>query len=137
MKVTGLAGALNVFEHYSKDKPKKIRQARVKTARYILNYAKKLAPKQTGKLRNSGTVDNTLDNSKITFNADYAPYIEFGTGGLVEIPAGFEELAIEFYQGSRSTRAKNIQMSPQPFLIPAFLNGSQIYKEQVEIILKE
>jgi hypothetical protein len=46
-------------------------------------------------------------------------------------------LAIEFYQGSRSTRAKNIQMSPQPFLIPAFLNGSQIYKEQVEIILKE
>ena len=132
MKVTGLTDALMVFEHYSKDKPKMIRQSMRITARYILNRAKKLTPKRTGKLRNSGTIDNTLDNSVITFNAEYAPYVEFGTGGLVEIPTGFEDLALDFYHG----RSTNIQMQAQPFLIPAFLVGSEMYQEQIEIILK-
>ena len=133
MKVRGLSDALKVFSHYSDDKPKKIRQARRIAGRVILNEAKKKAPKLTGKLRNSGTVEHTLDNTKITFNADYAPYIEFGTGGSVEIPAGFEELAIQF----KGTGKRTINIKPQPYLIPTFQAGSNSYKKEVERILQE
>lgn len=133
MIVRGLSDALKVFNHYSNDKPKKIRQARVTEARKILNQAKVKAPKLTGKLRNSGTVENTLDNSKITFNADYAPYLEFGTGGSVSIPAGFEDLAIQFKGKGKRT----INIKPQPYLIPSFLVGSENYKKEVERILQE
>jgi hypothetical protein len=133
MKVTGLSGALNVFRHFSDDKPKKIRQARRIAGRVILNEAKKKAPKLTGKLRNSGVVEHTLDNTKITFNAEYAPYLEFGTGGNVSVPAGFEDLAIQFKGDGKRT----INIKPQPYLIPAFLSGSISYQKEVERILKE
>jgi hypothetical protein len=133
MIVRGLSDALKVFNHYSNDKPKKIRQARRVEARKILNQAKTKAPKLTGKLRNSGIVEHTLDNTKITFNADYAPYLEFGTGGNVSIPAGFEELAIQF----KGKGIKQINIKPQPYLIPAFLTGSANYQKEVERILQE
>jgi hypothetical protein len=137
MIVRGLSDALKVFNHYSEDKPKKIRHARRVEARKILNQAKTKAPKLTGKLRNSGTVDHTLDNSKISFGGDaeigYAAYLEFGTGGNVSIPAGFEDLAIQF----KGKGIKQINIKPQPYLIPAFLTGSENYKKEVERILQE
>ena len=134
MRVTGLAGALNVFRHFSEDKPKKIRQARRIAGRGILNEAKRNAAKQTGKLRNSGVVEHTLDNSKISFGGDdeigYAAYVEFGTGGKVKIPAGFEDLAWQYYKNGEG------RMEAQPYLIPAFLSGSISYQKEVERILQ-
>lgn len=132
IKVNGVADVLAMFRAYQNDVPKKIKQARYSKARQILNDAKKNAPKLTGKLRNSGIVENGEQVSKITFNADYAPFLEFGTGGNVDIPAGFEELAIQF----KGAGKRQINIKAQPYLIPAFLKGSIEFKNECEQILK-
>jgi hypothetical protein len=135
IKVRGVGDVLAMFRAYQNDVPKKIKQARIIKARQILNDAKKAAPKVTGKLKNSGNVDNTTDqnSSKIYFDADYAPFLEFGTGGKVKIPAGFEELASQF--GPKG--AKEINIKPQPYLIPAFLKGSIEFQRECEQIIKQ
>jgi HK97 gp10 family phage protein len=66
----------------------------------IQSKAKRLAPVNFGQLRNSIYLkEKNVDKGyvfSVGSNASYAPYVEFGTGGKVSIPAGFEELASGF-----------------------------------------
>lgn len=59
--------------------------------------AKRLAPVNMGTLRQSihATSKDKLTHY-VDVNASYAPYIEFGTGGKVSVPAGYEEYAATF-----------------------------------------
>ena len=130
--VRGVGDVLAMFRAYQNDVPKKIKQARIVKARQIGNDAVKSAPKLTGKLRNSMSVTNTETNSEIKFSADYAPFLEFGTGGNVDIPNGFEDLAIQF----KGSGKRQINIKPQPYLIPAFLKGSIEFQRECEQILQ-
>ena len=73
-------------------------------------YAKKLAPVDTGNLRNSIThdVDNEGPASYIGTNVEYAPYQELGT----------------------------IHMKAQPFLKPAVADHANEYRKIIENELK-
>ena len=66
----------------------------------IQSGAKRLAPVNFGQLRNSIYLKEQKVQKGFVFTvgakASYAPYIEFGTGGKVSIPAGFEQLASGF-----------------------------------------
>ena len=63
----------------------------------IQSDAKRLAPVNFGQLRNSIALSKDNDSTyTVSANASYAPYIEFGTGGKVSIPAGFNEMAASF-----------------------------------------
>jgi HK97 gp10 family phage protein len=66
----------------------------------IQSGAKRLAPVNFGQLRNSIYLKEKSNDKGYIFSvgssASYAPYVEFGTGGKVSIPAGFEELASGF-----------------------------------------
>lgn len=66
----------------------------------IQSGAKRLAPVNFGQLRNSIYLKEQKVQKGFVFTvgakASYAPYIEFGTGGKVSIPAGFEDLASGF-----------------------------------------
>ena len=66
----------------------------------IQGGAKRLAPVNFGQLRNSIYLKEQKVDKGIVFtvgaSASYAPYVEFGTGGKVSIPKGFEELASGF-----------------------------------------
>jgi HK97 gp10 family phage protein len=66
----------------------------------IQSGAKRLAPVNFGNLRNSIYLKEQKVEKGIVFTvgakASYAAYVEFGTGGKVSIPAGFEELASGF-----------------------------------------
>ena len=66
----------------------------------IQSVAKRLAPVKFSQLRNSIYLKEQKVDKGIVFTigakASYAPYVEFGTGGKVSIPAGFEELASGF-----------------------------------------
>ena len=83
----------------------------------IQSDAKKLAPVDMGYLRNSIVLDGELGS--LTYNVEarmpYAAYVEFGTGGKVSIPFGYEEYAALF-KGTR----KVVGMRAQPYLIPSF-----------------
>ena len=83
----------------------------------IQSSAKRLAPVDLGFLRNQIALVPIGDLTySVEARAKYSAYLEFGTGGLVKIPAGFEDLAILFK--GRGIRTINIR--PQPFLIPSY-----------------
>lgn len=74
------------------------------------------APVDTGLLRVSITAESQGLSGAVATKTPYAGYQEFGTGGEVDIPEGWEQIA-EQYKG-RGERTVN--MSPQPFMNPAF-----------------
>lgn len=60
--------------------------------------AKRNAPVNIGTLRQSIHGESTLNGmtGKVTVDASYGAYVEFGTGGKVKIPAGYEDFAAQF-----------------------------------------
>jgi HK97 gp10 family phage protein len=105
------------------------------TADDIVSDAKNKAPVDLGQLRLSiKKTDATIQNnsSLIFSNAPYSAYVEFGTGGKVSIPKGFEELASKFKGKGR----KKINIKPQPFFIPAYLQNIPIYQKRLVKVLE-
>ncbi len=84
----------------------------------IQSNAKKLAPVDLGFLRNR--IELEISDNRLTYDveakAKYSAYIEFGTGGEVVVPAGYEDLAILF----KGNNVKKVNIRPQAFLIPSF-----------------
>lgn len=66
---------------------------------------------------------------RVYTNVHYAPYVEFGTGGLVDIPNGLEEYAIQF----KGAGVKQVNLPPRPFLFPAFFANT---KKMLETLKK-
>jgi len=92
--------------------------------------AKQLAPVDLGTLRqriNYASIDGGLGAS-ISANASYSAYQEFGTGGLVNVPEEMRELA-EYYKGKG---VRQINLRPQPFLYPAYVEGRKNLIEQLK-----
>ena len=113
----------------------------------IEKSAKRLAPGNLGKLRQSINHDTGNDLFKAVFSTvEYAPYVEFGTRGKARIPSGFEQFAAQYKssgQGAKGAwkaiefwiKRKGIDpkltfvifraimrngIAPQPFMIPAY-----------------
>ena len=88
-------------------------------------------------LRSSIYLKEDSKDKKVVFTvgakAKYAPYIEFGTGTEVTVPAGYEELAILF----KGKNTAKINIRPQPFLIPAFENEKPKLIERITKLLKD
>ena len=72
------------------------------SAMKIERDAKRNAPVNLGTLRQSIHSESTLNGltGKVIVDAKYGAYVEFGTGGKVSIPSGFEEFAMQFKGGS-------------------------------------
>ena len=126
--------------------------------------AKKLAPKNFGKLAQSiSHLEVKPALYKVTVNELYGAYMEFGTGTKVSVPAEFADMAATFKgkkQGSWKEgleaikvwcKAKGIPeeaaylifakilgagVNPQPFLYPAWTKGRKDYQNNLERVLK-
>ncbi len=83
----------------------------------IMRNAKRNVVVDNGFLRNSIGFEPL---SKLTYTveakAKYAAYVEFGTGGLVDIPSGYEQYAAIF----KGKGIRRVNLRARPFLIPAF-----------------
>lgn len=106
------------------------------TADSIVTNAKQKAPVDLGQLRQS--IGNTkatiqINRSLIFANTPYAAYVEFGTGGKVSIPKGFEQLAAQF----RGKGIRQVNLRPQPYLIPSYLLGVNEYGEKLQKVLEK
>jgi len=86
------------------------------TIQNIETEATSLTPVDLGVLKSSinGEVDGL--NGIVGTPVKYAPYMEFGTGGLVDVPEGLEDYAMKF----KGAGIKQVNLYPRPFLIPAF-----------------
>jgi len=91
--------------------------------------AKQLAPVDLGPLRRSINYSSTDGGlgAMVSVNVSYGAYQEFGTGGLVSVPNEMRELA-EYYKGSG---VKKINLRPQPYLYPAFIEGRKNLIDQL------
>jgi HK97 gp10 family phage protein len=66
----------------------------------IQNDAKRLAPVNFGQLRNGIQLEKVSDLTfSVESKASYSPYVEFGTGGRVSVPADFQAYAQTFKGG--------------------------------------
>ena len=96
--IKGLQDALDRLENNIKiDVADEINASALK----IQSDAKKMAPVNFGTLRNqiALTKESSLTYS-IEAKASYSAYIEFGTGGKVSIPAGYQDYAATFRGGN-------------------------------------
>ena len=92
----------------------------------VRNEAMRAAPVDLGKLRQSIQVNPERNREAITITAgnisdnsrNYAAFVEFGTGRKVQVPRGFEKMAMQF-KGRRQVQG----MRARPYLVPAFNRG--------------
>jgi len=107
-----LVKEINTYKKEIQDKIDNEMQASVIT---ISEDAKAAAPRESGELINSIGWNRLGDHSyNVVARKYYSPYVEFGTGGLVDVPTGLEEYAMQFYVGP------GVNLPAHPFLFPAY-----------------
>ena len=97
-------------------------------------YAKKLCPVDTGNLRNSitHTVDEEEPAAYIGSNAEYAAYVELGTGKYVS--GGRPTPWV--YQDEKGNWHRTNGQKAQPYLKPAVSDHANTYRKIIEDELK-
>ena len=162
--VKGVQGVISELRKFGEKAEKIINAETESIAFQIETDAKKLAPKNFGKLAQSishAKVKPAL--YKVTVNEFYGAYMEFGTGSKVNVPAEFADMANAFKGKKQGTfkqgleaikvwcKAKGIPeeaaypifakilgagINPQPFLYPAWVKGKKDYQNNLERLLK-
>ena len=137
MEIKGLNSVLANIRKYGKEAEKDIEGVTELVARNIEKNAKQLAPANFGKLGQSiqAVKDNSL-NWIIEAGgviAPYAPFVEFGTGGLVNVPNELKDQAIKF----KGKGIKQVNLRPRPYLYPALLQGRTEYLEKLKKVLEK
>lgn len=89
-----------------------------------------------GILRNSIQLKEINRGDKIMYTVGsrlkYAPYVEFGTGGEVSVPAGYEDFAMQF----KGKGLRKINLRPRPYLIPAFESEIPVLRKNIQNVIK-
>jgi HK97 gp10 family phage protein len=101
----------------------------------VVRVTGKLGYKVTGDLATS-IMPNYFDNGKsvrVGTAKHYAPYVEFGTGALVEVPEGLEDFAMQF----KGAGIKEVNLPARPFLMPAFEKNIEPFIERLEKMIQE
>ena len=162
--IKGLSSTISELRKFGEKAEKLINAETQAIAFQIEADAKKLAPKNFGKLAQSishAKVKHAL--YKVTVNEFYGAYMEFGTGSKVNVPAEFADMAATFKGKKQGTfkqgleaikvwcKAKGIPeeaaypifakilgagVNPQPFLYPAYIKGKKDYQNNLERLLK-
>lgn len=105
-------------------------------AKGIELQAKTLVPVDTGALRQSiysvKLGQFTYEIGAGGYKAPYAPYIEFGTGGLVVVPEEWKAMAWQF----KGKGIRKVNRRPQPYLYPAFDLGRKLYIQTLKKLIK-
>tara|TARA_R110000822_G_scaffold12436_1_gene45078 strand:+ start:214 stop:663 length:450 start_codon:yes stop_codon:yes gene_type:complete len=105
----------------------------------IQSKAKKsVAANSTDKGRLLGSIQlvSVFKDKKLVYTVGsalkYAPYVEFGTGGTVNVPAGYEDFAYQF----KGKGIRKINLRPRPYLIPAFESEIPILRKNIQNVIK-
>ena len=100
----------------------------------LAEIAKLKAPVDKGALQQSIKWEKVNDlDYNVGTKIPYAPFTEFGTGGLVNIPDGWGEMAEQF----KGEGKRQVNLEAQPFMYPAFVKGSKLYNKDLEKSIKK
>jgi hypothetical protein len=87
------------------------------SSKTIERGAKRAVPKNTGSLANAISSERKKElDYEIVAQKHYAPYVEFGTGSLVDVPVGLEDYAIQF----KGAGIREVNLPAHPFLFPPY-----------------
>lgn len=135
MQLKGINTVISDLQKYGKEAERDIQAVTEQVARNIEKYAKQSAPADLGKLGQSiRAVKDTPLNWIIEAGgvlAPYAPFVEFGTGGLVDVPTELKEMAIKF----KGKGIKQVNLRARPYLYPALVRGRVEYLEKLKKVL--
>ena len=135
MQLKGINTVISDLQKYGKEAERDIQAVTEQVARNIEKYAKQSAPADLGKLGQSiRAVKDTPLNWIIEAGgvlAPYAPFVEFGTGGLVDVPTELKEMAIKF----KGKGINQVNLRARPYLYPALVRGRVEYLEKLKKVL--
>jgi HK97 gp10 family phage protein len=137
VEIKGLNIVIANLRKYGVEASKDIEAVTEQVARNIEKNAKLNAPADLGKLGQS-IISVKADPTNWIVNAGgilapYAPYIEFGTGGLVQVPNELKEIAIKY----KGKGIKQVNLPARPFLYPALLVGRVEYLDKLKKTLSK
>lgn len=164
MAIRGVREVISELQNFGKDIEKKINLEIEAIAIQVEADAKKLAPKNFGKLAQSISHSKVKDLVwKVTVNEVYGAFLEFGTGTKVVVPAEFADMAKTFKGNKQGTYKQGLEsikvwcrsrgidekfafvifakilgagISPQPYLYPAYKRGEKDLLKNLEKLLK-
>lgn len=121
------------LDKFQKDVEKWAKKGIYKTTMTIVNEAKARAPVDLGNLRSSITFEilNNGFDAKINVGANYAIYVEYGTGVFAKGPGGSRAKKIPWHYKDPKT-GKWITtkgMKAQPYWNPALDKGRQVFNK--------
>jgi len=131
-QIKGLNSVLKNLEKFGKEAENEIEDALIKASANIELDAKRLAPVNLGKLRQSVNTNKINDlNYSIGTSLKYAPYQEFGTGGFVDLSYLSEaEYPSSYAAQFRGKGKRKVNIPAQPFLFPALIiNRGELIKD--------
>lgn len=134
MAKNNLSSVLKSLRKFGDEAEKLVEDTTIAIASEIEADAKRLAPVDEGFLRNQiFTQEVDKLNYEVVAGAPYSAYMEFGTGGLVDIPVEMQDIAIQF----KGKGVKQVNISPRPFLYPAFIKGRLQYVDDLTDVLND
>ncbi len=136
-KIEGLTETLSKFNSLPDEVKQAVDDELTATAEQIASDARILAPKDFGKL--SGTDDLKLTRNEpllkqVSALADYAAYVEFGTGSKVRITPGIPGLEAYAYQFFVNGKG---YLPARPFFFPAYLEATKDLIKRLKVIIEE
>ena len=135
-KIEGLDALIKRLGKLSPEIAKEVAMEINASALAIQSKARRDVVVDNGILRNSIQLKEVNKGDKIIYTVGsalkYAPYVEFGTGGTVNVPAGYEDFAIQF----KGKGIRKINLKPRPYLIPAFESEIPILRKNIQNVIK-
>ena len=139
VKIKNIKKIEDAIKKYGDDAVKEFANVTKINAQETESQAKSFAPVDNGTLRQSIRAEQQEHplNYKVTAYMPYSAYQEFGTGGLVDIPEGWAEMAAQF----KGKGIKQVNIMPHPFMYPAFrwvrTNFNKDIKEAIKYLNKK
>ena len=138
VKLEGLETAIRNLHSWEKEKIRLVANQYDRSALAIEKNAKLKVPVDKSRLitdiqtRVTKTDHNRVVNAEVFNTVKYAPFVEFGTGSLVEVPAEQQEYASQFK--GKTGRVRNYRA--RPYLFPAFEQERPILIQKLTEILR-
>ena len=124
IELSGLKSTLNKLKNLDNEVAKEVDAEIGAGAREIEKSAKRLVPVDTGRLRAAISASRlSFMTWEIAAQTDYAAYVEFGTGALVDVPSGLETYALQF----KGKGEKQVNMPARPYLF----NSLRAYRPEI------
>ena len=134
-KIEGLDALIKRLGKLSPEIAKEVALEVNASALAIQSKAKRDVKVDNSTLRSSIQLKEINKGDKIIYTVGsalkYAPYVEFGTGGLVNVPAGYESFAIQF----KGTKGYKVNLRARPYLIPAFESEIPILRKNIKNVI--